>query len=159
MKRALLVLAVLLLAAQFASADTLPAGVSQAQMDAAMRELSSLYGSPVVRTDQAKAICNQEKYLVECAEIGRRNGLFPKERAAKVDALLDNLKGEMVGKLKACDSVECLVDVARSMSQNLSASNPTLARAVDLTARSAEHTSELQSQSNLACPPLPDYDL
>src|SRR3989344_5339883 len=138
MKRALLVLAVLLLAAQFASADTLPAGVSQAQMDAAMRELSSLYGSPVVRTDQAKAICNQEKYLVECAEIGRRNGLFPKERAAKVDALLDNLKGEMVGKLKACDSVECLVDVARSMSQNLSASNPTLARAVDLTAQKVE---------------------
>ena len=138
MKRALFALAVLLLAVQFASADTLPAGVSQAQMDAAMSELSKLYGSPVLRTDQAKAICNQEKYLVECAEIGRRNGLFPKERAAKVDVLLDNLKGEMVNKLKACDSVECLVDVARSVSQNLSASNPALARTVDLTVQKVE---------------------
>jgi len=138
MKRALFASAVLLLAVQFASADTLPAGVSQAQMDAAMSELSKLYGSPVVRVDQAKAICNQEKYLVECAEIGRRNGLFPKERAAQVDALLDTMKGEMVSKLKACDSVECLVDVARSVSQNLSASNPALARTVDLTAQKVE---------------------
>ena len=105
MKRALFALAVLLLAVQFASADTLPAGVSQAQMDAAMSELSKLYGSPVVRTDQAKAICNQEKYVVECAEIGRRNGLFPKERAAKVDALLDNLKGEIVNQ--TFDAIAC----------------------------------------------------
>src|SRR3989338_7402485 len=138
MKRALLVLMAMVLAVQFASADTLPAGVSQAQMDAAMSELSKLYGSPVVRVDQAKAICNQEKYLVECAEIGRRNGLFPKERAAQVDSLLDTMKGEMVSKLKACDSVECLVDVARSVSQNLSASNPALARTVDLTAQKVE---------------------
>ncbi len=126
-------LAAVLLAVQFASADTLPPGVSQAQIDAAMSELSKLYGSPVVRVDQAKAICNQEKFIVECAEIGRRNGLFPKERAAQVDALLDSIKGEVVSKLKECSSVECLVDVARSVSQNLSASNPSLARTVDLT--------------------------
>src|SRR3990167_2475969 len=138
MKRALFALMAMVLAVQFASADTLPAGVSQAQMDAAMSELSKLYGAPVVRTDQAKAICNQEKYVVECAEIGRRNGLFPKERAAKVDALLDTMKGEMVSKLKACDSVECLVDVARSVSKNLSAADPALARAVDLTAQKVE---------------------
>src|SRR3989338_6910375 len=44
----------------------------------------------------------------------------------------------MVNKLKACDSIECLVDVARSVSQNLSASNPALARTVDLTAQKVE---------------------
>ena len=97
MKRITLLFGVsILLTATAAFAQTLPEGVTQAQMDAALSDLSALYGSPVVRVDQAKAICNQEQYLVDCAKIGQKHGLFPKERAEQVDTLLTELKGQSV---------------------------------------------------------------
>ena len=74
MKRITLLFGVsILLTATAAFAQTLPEGVTQAQMDAALSDLSALYGSPVVRVDQAKAICNQEQYLVDCAKIGQEH--------------------------------------------------------------------------------------
>src|SRR3989338_2226616 len=109
MKRITLLFGVsILLTATAAFAQTLPEGVTQVQMDAALSDLSTLYGSPVTRVDQAKAICNQEQYFIECAQIGQKHGLFREERAEQVDALLTELKGGVVDELKQCGSTECL---------------------------------------------------
>src|SRR3989344_9201010 len=121
-----------------AQTQTLPEGVTQVQMDAALSDLSTLYGSPVTRVDQAKAICNQEQYFVECAQIGQKHGLFPEERAEQVDALLTELKGAVVDELKQCGSTECLVTVATAIARRLSAAHPSLARTVDLTPQKVE---------------------
>src|SRR3989344_6266412 len=101
-KYSLAFIAVTVFFATTAFAQTLPAGVSQEQMDAALEDLSAVYASPVVRTDQAKAICNQEQYVVECARIGKKHGLYPKEREQQVDVVLYTMKGTIVERLKQC---------------------------------------------------------
>ena len=136
-------IAIFLLGASSAFAQTLLPGVSQEQMDAALAELSELYGSPVVRVDQAKAICNEEQYVVECAKIGKKYGLYPKERARQVDAVLAQLKGNIVEKLKACDSVECLIEVASSIAKSISKSDPELARTLELTKQKVDEKREV----------------
>src|SRR3989344_2250641 len=134
MRRAVIVASsVLLFAATAVFAQTLPEGVTQVQMDAALADVSALYGSPVVRIDQARAICNQEQYLVECAEIGQKHGLFPGERQEQVGALLDQFKGRIIEELKQCGNIECLVGVAASLAEELNAANPRLAEVIDLT--------------------------
>ena len=87
-------------------------GATEAQMNAALKDLSAVYGAPVVRADQAKAICNDEKYVVECAEIGKKHDLFSDDRVKQVDTLLTEFKGEAVEKMKQCEDTACLVDVA-----------------------------------------------
>ncbi len=111
----------------------LPEGVTEEQMNSAFKDLSSVYGAPVVRLDQAKAICNEEKYIVDCAEIGKRHELFPDERTKQVDALLSEFKGDAVEKMKACTDVACLVDVAMSIASRLGSRNPAVAKTVELT--------------------------
>src|SRR3989338_8416744 len=111
----------------------LPEGVTDAQMNSALKDLSAVYGAPVVRIDQAKAICNDEQYVVNCAEIGKKYDLFSDDRAKQVDTLLTEFKGEVVEKMKQCDSAACLVDVAASIASRLNSGNPSVARAVELT--------------------------
>ncbi|MEK7060365.1 MAG: hypothetical protein AAB936_00030, partial [Patescibacteria group bacterium] len=108
-------------------------GATEAQMNAALKDLSAVYGAPVVRADQAKAICNDEKYVVECAEIGKKHDLFSDDRVKQVDTLLTEFKGEAVEKMKQCEDTACLVDVATSIAKRLSSGNSKIAQAVDLT--------------------------
>ncbi|HXK31713.1 MAG TPA: hypothetical protein VJZ94_03225, partial [Candidatus Paceibacterota bacterium] len=108
-------------------------GPSQESMDAALKDLSELYGSPVVRVEQAKAICNQEQYVIECAGIGKKHGLYQGERIKQVDSLLAEIKGKTLESLKACGDVDCLVEVATTLAKQLAEDNPQLARALDLT--------------------------
>ncbi|MDP2593843.1 MAG: hypothetical protein Q8P36_00680 [bacterium] len=111
----------------------LPEGVTDAQMNSAFEDLSVIYGAPIVRLDQAKAVCNEERYLVDCAEIGKKYDLFSDERTKQVNALLTEFKGDAVEKLKQCADVACLVEVATSIARSLNSGNPSVARAVELT--------------------------
>ncbi|MEK7101549.1 MAG: hypothetical protein AAB882_00140 [Patescibacteria group bacterium] len=111
----------------------LPEGVTDEQMNSALKDLSAVYGASVVRLDQAKAICNEEQYVVDCAEIGKKYDLFSDARTKQVDALLTEFKGEIVEKMKQCENVACLVDVATSIASRLNSGNPSVARAVELT--------------------------
>lgn len=145
---ALIILACALLVAggaafAFAQTTDLPEGVTQEQIDGALEDLSALYGSPVVRTDQAKAICNQEEYFLACAEIGQEHELFDDARAEQVDTLVDELKGDVVAKMTQCTDVECLIGVATALAQQLSKSNPAAARAVDLTSQKIDEKSAI----------------
>lgn len=111
----------------------LPEGVTEEQMTSALKDLSAVYGAPVVRLDQAKAICNEEKYITDCAQIGKKHDLFSDERTKQVDTLLNEFKGEAVEKLKQCSDAACLVEVATSIARSLNSGNPSVARAVELT--------------------------
>lgn len=111
----------------------LPEGVTDAQMDSALKDLSAMYGAQIVRLDQAKAVCNEERYVVDCAEIGKKHNLFSSDRAKQVGALLAEFKGDAIEKMKACEDVACLVDVAASIASRLNSGNPSVARAVELT--------------------------
>jgi hypothetical protein len=113
-------------------------GVTQTQIDSALTDLSEVYGSPVVRVDQAKAICNDEQYFLECAEIGKRHNLFDEERAGQVDALVSEIRGNVVDQLTQCTNVDCLIEVANSLAQKLDSDNPTLAQSVNLTQKIVE---------------------
>lgn len=112
---------------------TLSSEISDGQIEAALADLSDVYGAEVVRVDQAKAICNQEQYFVDCAEIGQRHGLFSEDRAEQVEDLLSEFKDDIVEKLKQCGTTQCLVEVATSLAKSLAVDNPTLARSIDLT--------------------------
>ncbi|MEK7144356.1 MAG: hypothetical protein AAB794_00630 [Patescibacteria group bacterium] len=122
---------------------TLPEGVTEKQMNSALKDLSEVYGAPIVRVDQAKAICNEEQYVTECAQIGKKHDLFSDERAKQVDTLLNELKGDVVEKLKKCDDIACLVDVANSIAGRLNSQNPTFAKAVELTPQKVKEKREI----------------
>lgn len=111
----------------------LPEGITEARMNSALKDLSAMYGAPVVRLDQAKAICNEEKYVVGCAEIGKKHNLFSYERTKQVNTLLTEFKGDVIEKMKKCEDATCLVDVATSIASRLNSGNPSVARAVELT--------------------------
>ena len=125
--------ALLLVAATAFAQTALPEGVSQEQIDGALSDLSEVYGFPVVRVDQAKAICNEEQYLEDCAKIGQKHELFSEDRSEQVDAVLVELKGDSIEKLKQCSDVACLVEVASSIAGRLNKEHPAIARAVELT--------------------------
>lgn len=124
--------AVLLLAwgAADASART---DVPDARSRAAFQDLSRVSGQVVSTKAQAKSLCNQEKYLADCAEIGKRHSLYTAERAKQVDAVLEEFKGKAVEDLKKCQSAECLVSVANDVASRLSKSAPEIAKKLDLT--------------------------
>ena len=135
--------AAILLLASSAFAEALPGGVTQDTLNAAFADLSVVYGSPVVRADQAKAICNEEQYFIECAEIGQKYDLFSKERAAQVTVLLEEFKGKVIAELKQCGSTECLVGVATSLARKLASDHPILAHAVELTPQKVQEKKDV----------------
>jgi hypothetical protein len=111
---------------------------NDAQFRSAFQDLSRITGQAVSTKAQAKALCNQEKYLTECAEIGKRHGLFNTQRVKQVDAVLEEFKGKAVEDLKKCQSAECLVGVANELSSRLAKSAPDLANQLDLTSQKIE---------------------
>ena len=108
------------------------------QIASALADLSEAYGSSVDTEEQAKEICSQEEYLTICAEIGRQNNLFDDDHLEQVDALLDELKGDLVEDLISCQNEECLLGVADSLAARIASSNPELVNRLDLTPEKVE---------------------
>ena len=100
---------------------------------AALEDLTTIYGQPVTRVDQARAICNLEKYLTDCAQIGKKYELFDPEEAKQVDVVLGELKGKVVEDLKNCTDDACLLSVANRLAGQLVKKNPTLAKDLEFT--------------------------
>src|SRR3989338_1527914 len=121
-----------------------------AQTEAALKDLSAVYGSPVVRVDQAKAVCNQEQYFLNCAEIGKKHNLFDDKREKQVDTILTELKGKVVDDIKQCGSVDCLVGVATSIAKRLNAASPSVASSVDLTPQKVNEKSAIVDAAKTA---------
>mgnify|MGYP001610870486 CR=1 FL=1 len=130
-----LMMAVLIsLAAVFSFVQAeLAEGVTQEQVDAALKDLSQVYGQEVTNQAQAKDICNMDKYLADCAEIGKAHDLFSVEQTAQVNTILDEIKGQVADQIKSCQSIECLVGVAEGLALKISRKDSVLASQIDLT--------------------------
>ena len=120
----------------FAQAQTEP-GVTEAatqeQISAALQDLSDISGQDVTSQEEAHEICNMDKYLADCAEIGKEHNLFPQEQLAQVDTILDEIKGAVANQIKSCQSIECLVGVAEGLASKISRKDPALALETGLT--------------------------
>ncbi|MDP3794546.1 MAG: hypothetical protein Q8R13_01295, partial [bacterium] len=79
-----------------AGATLLPAffvaAQSQTDLEAAFADLERVTGQRVTSKAEARALCNQERFLTECAEIGKSRKLYKEpERIKQVDVLLGEL--------------------------------------------------------------------
>ncbi len=126
----LLVLAVLF--------SSLAMAADEAQVRAAIKDLSSATGQKVTSEEQAKSICNSEQYLDTCAEIGKKYNLYTSDEVKQVDAFLKEVKGKVLEDIKSCPDEECLFRVANELSKNIQAKNPTLATNLSLTTKIVE---------------------
>lgn len=101
----------------------------------AMEELSKVSGQTITSKEQAHEVCNQEKFLTICAEIGKRYSLYEQAEVKQVDAFLNEIKGTIAQNLQNCQTIECLVGVANDFAKKVATTNPTLAKNFDLTSR------------------------
>ncbi|MBI2049919.1 MAG: hypothetical protein HYT35_00475 [Candidatus Staskawiczbacteria bacterium] len=120
------------------SFSDLPEGVTQNQVTSALSDLSTAYGNPVENVDDARDICNSEQFIVACAEIGKRYSLYEEGEVSQVDALLEEIKGDVSQSLAQCTTAECLLNVAKQLSERIVGKNPQLASRLDLTSRKIE---------------------
>jgi len=125
------------------TSDTPPSVVNQEQVYAAIVDLSEIYGQPVTSVEQAKAICNLEQYLGDCAEIGKRHDLFEANEIKSVDAVLSELKGKLIDDLKNCADETCLVGVASQLAKRLADKAPAVAKELDLTTKKVAEKNEI----------------
>ncbi|MEK7192461.1 MAG: hypothetical protein AAB646_03030, partial [Patescibacteria group bacterium] len=105
----------------------------EARVDAALGDLSEVYGQKISNVDQAKALCNLERFVTDCAEIGKKHNLFDEEEIKQVDTVLSELKGKAIDDLKNCQDDTCLVSVASKLAERLVKKNAALAKDFDLT--------------------------
>ncbi len=120
----------------FASAQTpqTPAGnAPPANIASALNDLSRLTGQTVTTPDQARALCDQEQFLADCARIGKQHNLYSAERRTQVDGVLEELTGRIAEDLKQCRDEACIVEVATRVAQNIARTNPAVGRQLDLT--------------------------
>jgi len=110
-----------------------PAPDATTRFTSAFADLAQLTGQQITSKDQAKAFCNQERYMADCAEIGKRHGLYKPEQIKDVDTMLAEIKGQVVEELKRCADAACIVGVAQGVAQRFNQKNPELARTLDLT--------------------------
>ncbi len=101
---------------------------------AALQDLSQIAGQEITGVAQAKEICNLERFLADCAEIGKKYNLYKPDEIKTVNAVLAELKGKVVEDLKNCADEACLVDVANRLAKTIAVKNPTIAKQIDLTA-------------------------
>ncbi|MDP3794698.1 MAG: hypothetical protein Q8R13_02090, partial [bacterium] len=88
---------------------------------------------------EARALCNQERFLTECAEIGKSRKLYKEpERIKQVDVLLGELRGKAVDELKQCTDAICVADAAHRLAESLTKKDPEVARALDLVTEKVE---------------------
>src|SRR3989338_9872918 len=90
-----LLVAGVFLASAFLSLS-LAQAAEEAQIQAAIEDLSSTIGQDITSQDQAIELCNQEQYLDVCADIGKKHDLYTSEETVQVDAFLNEVKGKIL---------------------------------------------------------------
>ena len=96
---ALLAPAIFVSAQTDSSANPANSAISENET-AALRDLSQLTGQQITSVIQAKQICDLEKFLADCADIGKKNNLYKPEEIKQVNSVLNELKGKIVEDLK-----------------------------------------------------------
>ena len=105
----------------------------EAQIEAAIKDLSASTGQSISSEEQARTFCNQEQNLDVCADIGKKHALYEAEELKKEDNFLAEIKGKILDDIKNCSDEECLGRVASELAKKLQAKNSTLATDFKLT--------------------------
>ena len=135
------------------SAQTPATNASQteeARITSALKDLGTIYGQPVETVAEAQKICDTEKFLSDCAEIGKKYDLYTAEEEKKVDVILENIKTVGINDLKQCTTDECLIAVAKRLASEIGKKNPTLAGQLDLTAKKVAEIEKITLSSKEA---------
>ncbi|MEK7624690.1 MAG: hypothetical protein AAB404_03170 [Patescibacteria group bacterium] len=109
----------------------------------ALQDLSQLTGQQIISVVQAREICNLEKFMADCADIGKKRNLYDPEEIKQVNAVLVELKGKIIEDLKNCVDENCLFKVANQLAQSVTKNNPGLAKQTDLTTKAIEGKKEI----------------
>ncbi|PIT89090.1 MAG: hypothetical protein COU27_02165, partial [Candidatus Levybacteria bacterium CG10_big_fil_rev_8_21_14_0_10_36_7] len=115
----------------------------QENVDEALLELSELAGQEIKTKEDGRVFCNQERFLADCADIGKKHKLYNKEREKEVDEVLGELRGDVVSRLQSCTTEECLLEAASELSQKITSKNSALAEKFDLTTQKIEQKREI----------------
>ena len=99
----------------------------EAQVKAAIEDLSSTTGQTITSEEEAKNLCNLEQYLDVCADVGKEHDLYTPEEERHVDDFLTEIKGKILEDIKSCPDDECLIRVANELAAKIKTKNPTLA--------------------------------
>ena len=121
----------------------LPSGPSEEQMRAALNDLGRIYGEPVETVVEAKVVCNIEKYIDGCAQIGKQYNLYKPEELTQVNVLLEEIKGSVAKTLENCVTDECILGVAQELANRVVKKNPALATRLDLTQRKVNEQKQI----------------
>ena len=104
----ILIAGALLIPAIFVFAQTDGSTISENET-AALQDLSRLTGQQITSVIQAKEVCNLERFLTDCADIGKKNNLYEPEEIKQVNSILNELKGKILKILKiAPTKIVCL---------------------------------------------------
>lgn len=122
----------------FFPAESARAEASPEKIKAALSDLSEIYGDEITTASKAKDICNLEKFMTDCAEIGKKYELYDSDERKQVDIVLSEIKGKMIDDLKNCADKTCLLSVANQLAEKLNKSAPETAKVLDLTPKKVE---------------------
>ncbi|MDP2704023.1 MAG: hypothetical protein Q8P01_02250 [bacterium] len=100
---------------------------------AALKELSQVTGETITTRAEAQAVCNEERYLNTCVEIGKKHSLYAPKELEEVDELLAETKGAIMSDLEQCKDETCLLEAARRLTEKITKTKPELAKQFDLT--------------------------
>ncbi|MDP3724902.1 MAG: hypothetical protein Q8R20_00335, partial [Nanoarchaeota archaeon] len=103
------------------------------ETEAALRELGKTTGANVQTEEDARRLCNEERYLSACVEIGKKYNLYDEAEKAKVNDFLEEAKDEIAGEFRSCQSEECLLGVATKLAEKIMKKKPGLAAEFGLT--------------------------
>ncbi|TSC67838.1 MAG: hypothetical protein G01um101472_295, partial [Parcubacteria group bacterium Gr01-1014_72] len=116
---------------------------TEADITAAIADVGRLVGKTISSSEEAKALCDTERFITECAEIGKRHHLFNADEIKHVDSVLSELSGSTAEALKRCTTTACLVEVANDLAKRITEKDPSAARALDLTPKSVSQKKRL----------------
>ncbi|HEY4504228.1 MAG TPA: hypothetical protein VJI73_00465 [Candidatus Paceibacterota bacterium] len=105
----------------------------EAQVKAAIEDLSAATGQDITSEDQAKNVCNQDQYMDICADIGKNHDLYTPAEEEQVNDFLAEVRGKILDDIKSCPNEECLIRVANELAKKIQVKNPTLATDFKLT--------------------------
>src|SRR3989344_7303340 len=91
----------------------------EAQVKAAIEDLSSTTGQTISSEEEAKNLCNLEQYLDVCADVGKEHDLYTPEEERHVDDFLTEIKGKILEDIKSCPDDECLIRVANELAAKI----------------------------------------
>ncbi|MAF80128.1 hypothetical protein CL629_03565 [bacterium] len=114
-----------------------PAAILEKEAEA-LRDLAQAVGQEIDSVEEARAVCDQERYLNTCIEIGKKYELYEPEELEQIDEFLEEAKETIINDLQNCTDERCLLDAAAKLAERIRENKPELAELYDFTEEKME---------------------